>query len=293
MGSSRLDKYGKVLYSYQEDVEKHGAQEALILYNLKHGVDHNKELKRQCFKGFYWYYISIRELSRLLPCLSKWQVENAIKKLIASKTIITDNFNKASYDKTRWFSIPGLGEVDETCPGIQTGETDNASGNQDRLSGNQDETCPGIQTTIPDSTLQIINSNIKLFKSASSKVISSNIIDSFNEYERLGIRSHQKTDRNIDKVEKRLKKAQEHYSFPDILFAMKNYKTALEAKPDLYVWDLWEFLGHEKAEKYYPDNFNPSNFISSKVKKVVNMLNTNDAVMEDFLKSNRGVNDEK
>lgn len=69
----------------------------------------------------------------MLPFLTQRQAEKAINALIAHKMIITDNFNKKKYDRTRWFtvlvdtttSISPVGEMDlhldvnEFPPGVE------------------------------------------------------------------------------------------------------------------------------------------------------------------------------
>lgn len=56
--------------------------------------------------GKNWFYMTGNELAMKFPYLSKSGVEKAIKRLRAEKCIEIANFNKLSFDMTRWFHVP-------------------------------------------------------------------------------------------------------------------------------------------------------------------------------------------
>lgn len=55
--------------------------------------------------GRNWIYNSYRSWHEQLPFMSETSIKRAIKNLIDKEIIITENFNKNSFDKTLWYSI--------------------------------------------------------------------------------------------------------------------------------------------------------------------------------------------
>ena len=55
--------------------------------------------------GRNWIYNSYRSWHEQLPFMSETSIKRAIKNLIDKGIIITENFNKNSFDKTLWYSI--------------------------------------------------------------------------------------------------------------------------------------------------------------------------------------------
>jgi len=78
-----------------------GLNEAIILQKI-HGW-------LQCTPkehvGRNWIYNSYKSWKEQLPFLSESTIKRAVKNLIDKGIIITENFNKKSFDKTLWYSI--------------------------------------------------------------------------------------------------------------------------------------------------------------------------------------------
>ena len=55
--------------------------------------------------GKSWIYNSYKSWHEQLPFMSETAIKRAIKNLIDREIIITENFNKNSFDKTLWYSI--------------------------------------------------------------------------------------------------------------------------------------------------------------------------------------------
>ena len=83
-----------------------GLNEAIVLQQVHYWISSNQKKNKNFFKNKYWVYNSI----------SKWQEENfnfwscdtvkrTFSKLVKSKILITDNFNKEKRDRTLWYSI--------------------------------------------------------------------------------------------------------------------------------------------------------------------------------------------
>lgn len=55
--------------------------------------------------GRNWIYNSYKSWHEQLPFMSETAIKRAIKNLIDKEIILTENFNKSSFDKTLWYSI--------------------------------------------------------------------------------------------------------------------------------------------------------------------------------------------
>ena len=71
--------------------------------------------------GRNWIYNSYKSWHEQLPFMSEITIKRAVKNLIDKKIIITENFNKNSFDKTLWYSIDyeKLNEIVEISDSIK------------------------------------------------------------------------------------------------------------------------------------------------------------------------------
>lgn len=88
-----------------ELASKYGVNEAIFCHNLYFWVKQNKANKRNFHKGTYWTYNSMDAYAELFPYWTRRQIEHLIKKCKDKGLIITDNFNKISYDRTLWYAV--------------------------------------------------------------------------------------------------------------------------------------------------------------------------------------------
>jgi hypothetical protein len=56
--------------------------------------------------GKHWFYMTGDDLAQKFPYISKSGVEKAIERLKAKACVEIGNYNKLSFDKTRWFHVP-------------------------------------------------------------------------------------------------------------------------------------------------------------------------------------------
>lgn len=71
--------------------------------------------------GRSWIYNTYKSWHEQLPFMSEITIKRAVKNLIEKKIIITENFNKNSFDKTLWYSIDyeKLNEIVEISDSIK------------------------------------------------------------------------------------------------------------------------------------------------------------------------------
>lgn len=98
----------KIEYTHQFstlDAEKYGVVPAIILANLRFWLTKNAANNENIYDGYVWTYNSIAAWQTLFPYLSAKQISHALLKLEKKGVIKTGNYNKAKFDKTKWYTI--------------------------------------------------------------------------------------------------------------------------------------------------------------------------------------------
>ena len=93
-------------HSFNIDIaEKHGIKEAIIIENLGFWLKKNQANNYNIHDGYVWSYNSIDALQEIFPYMSVKQIRYALEKLEKSGLIKSGNYNKAKYDRTKWYAI--------------------------------------------------------------------------------------------------------------------------------------------------------------------------------------------
>ena len=94
-----------------ETAKKYGVNKAILLYNLSYWLDHNKANKTNIhkYKGkkYYWTYNSARAFEKLFPYFNKRSITRWLRELEEDEIIISGEFNKTKYDRTKWYTMEG------------------------------------------------------------------------------------------------------------------------------------------------------------------------------------------
>lgn len=88
-----------------EIAEKYGLNEAIILNNIRFWVLHNEANGTNFHDGRFWTYNSQKAFEKLFPYMKPFTVRTALKSLEDNGLIITGNYNKSSYDRTKWYTL--------------------------------------------------------------------------------------------------------------------------------------------------------------------------------------------
>jgi len=83
----------------------YGVHEAILLENIFFWVEKNKANGQSFHDGYYWTYNSSKAFSELFPYFTERQIGYALKKLENNDLILTANYNKLKYDRTKWYSV--------------------------------------------------------------------------------------------------------------------------------------------------------------------------------------------
>lgn len=90
--------------------EEYGLECAIILNQLSGWISHNKANNTNYHEGRYWTFNSIRAWKELLPYSTEKKIRMALEKLEKEGLIISGNFNKTAYDRTKWYALTEKGE---------------------------------------------------------------------------------------------------------------------------------------------------------------------------------------
>ncbi|AUR94726.1 coil containing protein [Vibrio phage 1.198.B._10N.286.54.F4] len=129
------------------EAEKHGVDAAIIIYNIRFWLNHNKANRTHINDGYVWTYNSARAFAELFPYWSSNKIQKTLRKLESEGVIITGNYNKAKYDKTKWYSLPEFFVGSKSDPSAK------------RLNGPSQKAQP-----IPDINTDVINKRTDINK---------------------------------------------------------------------------------------------------------------------------------
>lgn len=83
---------------------KVGVECAVLYKNISYWTEINKSNKNNYFDGRYWTYNSARAFSELFPFWTARKITRMLITLEESGLILSGEFNKKKYDRTRWYT---------------------------------------------------------------------------------------------------------------------------------------------------------------------------------------------
>jgi|GEM_PF-2659648 hypothetical protein len=93
-------------HSFNTDVaERYGLQEAILLDWIVFWLVENERNERNFYEGRCWVFSSAKALAEKFHYLTPNAIQKTIKKLEDAGIIISGNFNKNKFDRTKWYSI--------------------------------------------------------------------------------------------------------------------------------------------------------------------------------------------
>lgn len=82
--------------------KKHSINEAIVLELLAFKTQASNNVR----ENKQWFYDTTDELHKKLPFLGRSTIDDVVRRLQKKKLLLVRNYNKASFDKTRWFHVP-------------------------------------------------------------------------------------------------------------------------------------------------------------------------------------------
>jgi len=93
-------------YSFDiELAEKYGVNQAIMIKNFQYWIRKNKSNELNFNDGRTWTYNSVDSFTTLFPFWNYNQIKRILASLVNQKILLTGNYNKAKYDRTKWYSF--------------------------------------------------------------------------------------------------------------------------------------------------------------------------------------------
>jgi len=83
----------------------YGIEEAILIENIAFWIKKNVGLDKNFHDGCYWTYNSARGFHDFFPYMSEKKINRHLLKLENCGVILSGNYNKLSYDRTKWYAI--------------------------------------------------------------------------------------------------------------------------------------------------------------------------------------------
>lgn len=96
-----------------------GINAAVIYQNIQYWCEKNRANGQNEEDGLYWTYNSIKAFCEQFPYLTEKQIRVALGILEEKGYIRSGNFNRAGYDRTKWYADLRAGKGRCICPGGQ------------------------------------------------------------------------------------------------------------------------------------------------------------------------------
>ncbi|OIO44900.1 MAG: hypothetical protein COZ34_02425 [Candidatus Pacebacteria bacterium CG_4_10_14_3_um_filter_34_15] len=97
-----------------------GTDAAIILQNIEYWVTRREEESTESnyYDGHYWTYNSARRFAEIFDWVDEQKVSRCLRKLEAKGYLISGNYNKHKYDRTKWYSLRCKRNACTLCNGI-------------------------------------------------------------------------------------------------------------------------------------------------------------------------------
>lgn len=123
-------------YVFQKEIaDKIGLESAVIIQNIYYWVRKNADNNLNFVDNHYWTYNSVRAFTKQLSFLSEKVIRNRLNTLEKEGYILSGNYNKSSYDRTKWYTLTSKGftlfneKLPSTCTNGQMDKNEQANGN--------------------------------------------------------------------------------------------------------------------------------------------------------------------
>lgn len=88
-----------------EHAVSYGLEESIIIKNFQYWCTLHKANNQHFYDGHYWVYCSRKALGDIFPYISDKKIRRAVANLIEKEVLITGNYNKNNYDRTKWYAF--------------------------------------------------------------------------------------------------------------------------------------------------------------------------------------------
>ena len=95
------------IYSFStDDAVDHGVDAAILLHNVRYWLDYARAHDEMKQDGYYWMFMTASKMQIIMPFWSENKIQKMLKRLVEKGTLITGEYNKSSWNRTKWYSMP-------------------------------------------------------------------------------------------------------------------------------------------------------------------------------------------
>lgn len=85
---------------------EYSIEEAILIHHFQHWIRVNRTLKRNQYEGRTWMFQTQEEVAAHFPYFkNRFVVFRIIQKLVDKAVLMEGNFNKSTYDRTKWYAF--------------------------------------------------------------------------------------------------------------------------------------------------------------------------------------------
>lgn len=88
-----------------EEAVKYGVEKAILLQHIRFWCVQNEGKKDSLHDGRVWMYQSVEDMHKHYPYWSTHKLHRMLKSMEDEGLILSGNYNKIGYDRTKWYSI--------------------------------------------------------------------------------------------------------------------------------------------------------------------------------------------
>lgn len=88
-----------------EDLQKYGAEEAIMLYNFRFWIWKNEANEKHFHEGRYWTYNSKKAMAKIFPFWTERRIKTILDNLTKKGALLKGNFSDNKMDRTNWYSL--------------------------------------------------------------------------------------------------------------------------------------------------------------------------------------------
>lgn len=101
-----------MMYMFDGEIAKDvGVNAAVLFHSIQWWIRKNKANDKNFFDGKYWTYNSVAAFTELFPFMKKSAIRSSLEKLEKEGYIVSGNYNKIAYDRTKWYALGDKGEA--------------------------------------------------------------------------------------------------------------------------------------------------------------------------------------
>lgn len=105
------------VYSFStNDAVKHGVDSAILLHNIRYWLDYARAHEEMKEDGYYWMFATAASMHKLFPFWTINKIRKMIKELEKSGVLISGEYNKSSWNRTKWYTMPEFADVANPLP---------------------------------------------------------------------------------------------------------------------------------------------------------------------------------